>query len=106
MPDMDTGQERARIDRGLTQEKIGASDPAAAPMETDSESGGAAMPATGQRLAPPRQMMEAAWRTPRPETFGAWRKPGRYEGRVGRLGLAWGSVLVALGIALGVWGLT
>lgn len=106
MPDMDTGQERARIDRGLTHEKIAATDPAAAPMETDSESGGIPMPEAGHRLAPPLQLLEMTWRTPRPETFGAWRKPGQHEGSVGRLALVWGTVLVTLGLALGFLGLS
>lgn len=120
MPDMESGQRdwgqtRARLDQGLTGEKSAQGfDPAAAPTETDAESAGTpmpaetrAMPATGQRLAPPHHLMELTWwRTPRPETFGAWRKPGQHEGPILRLAAAWGAVLVVLGLGLGLWGLT
>lgn len=105
MPDMDSGpkpdwgQERVRIDKGLTHEKVAVTDPAAAPMETDSESGGAALPAMGHRWA------SLAWRIPRPDTFGAWRKPGQHEGPLGRRLLLLGAALVALGIGLGLYGL-
>lgn len=105
MPDIDTGHERARIDKGLTGEKIAVSDPAAAPMETDSESGGAPMPTGRLWLAPPHSLTELTWRTPRPETFGAWRQPGQDHARLGARLLIWGIVLVGLGIGAGFFGL-
>lgn len=105
MPDMDTGQERRRIDKGLTGDKIAATDPAAAPMETDSESGGARMPTGKLRLAPARDLAELVWRTPAPDTFGVWRQPGPGHRALGSLLLAWGIVLVGIGVAAGIYGL-
>jgi hypothetical protein len=81
---------RADIDRGLTGDKVPGSDPAAAPLGTDAEAGGA--PPTAAEIA-----MEAESRTLRP--------PPQREG-VPHPGWFWaGGVLLVLLVVVAVFGL-
>lgn len=101
---MDTPQERAKTDAGLTGDKIRVADPAAAPLDTDAEAGG--VPTSGPAaLASLRRLVEIARATPRPDTFGAWRQPHEGHRRLGWTLLAWGGVLVGLGVWAGLAGL-
>lgn len=101
---METGRERQTTDAGLTGDKIRAADPAAAPVHTDAEAGGS--PTHGAAaLASIRRLVDVAWATPRPDTFGAWRQPHEGHRRLGWTLLAWGAALVALGVAAGLAGL-
>jgi len=105
MPDMDTGIERRQTDQGLTGDKIMVSDPAAAPVQTDAEAAGT--PTSGAAImATVNHLMETARKTPRPDTFGAWRQPNAaYQQRLGRISLLWVSGLVLLGLLAGWYGL-
>lgn len=95
-------EERARTDSGLTGDKIRTSDPAAAPVETDAETSGIPTDAAAARASIQR-LMEIAWATPRPETFGAWRQPdATHHRRLGRILLLWTAILCALGVAAGL----
>lgn len=103
MPDMDTGMERNRTDRGLTGDKIAVRDPAAAPVHLDAEAAGTPTPRSAV-MASVSQMMEYALRSPRPDTFGAWRQPhADYQRHLGRVAMFWQvAVPVALGL-LAAW---
>lgn len=104
-PDMDTGLGRARTDAGLTGDKISALDPAAAPVETDAEAAGAPTLGDASRASIGR-LMEITWRTPEPETFGAWRQPdAQHHRRLGRILAVWTVILCAVGLAAGVMSL-
>ena len=101
---MDTPEERANTDAGMTGDKIRAADPAAAPVHTDAEAGGSPT-RRASALASVRRLVDIAWATPRPDTFGAWRQPHASHRRLGRTLLAWGVGLVGLGVAAGLAGL-
>ncbi|MBC7908224.1 MAG: hypothetical protein H7Y60_15965 [Rhodospirillaceae bacterium] len=99
MPDMDTGMERHRTDKGLTGDKIHMSDPSAAPMHTDAESAGTPTSRSAV-MASIAQMMETTLKTPRPDTFGAWRHPEDVvQRRLGRVAMVW-AVLVPVCVGL------
>lgn len=98
----DPGQERHLTDSGLTGDKVRASDPAAAPVQTDAETAGTPTPRKAAWESARRQM-EIAFSTPRPDTFGAWRQlDPEYQRRLGWVLLAWTSVLVVVGVVAGV----
>lgn len=70
-PAMTTDQERARIDSGQTRDKVAFPDPAAAPLGTDAEAGGA--PARRGAVALNQQTVE---RPPSPEAPAERRQRG------------------------------
>lgn len=99
MPDMDTGMERRHTDSGLTGDKIAINDPAAAPVHTDAEAAGTPTPRAAA-MASVIRLMDNARRTPRPDTFGAWRHPNAaMQERLGRIAGFW---LVVVPVALGL----
>lgn len=75
MPDMDTGIERNHIDRGLTGDKVAVQDPAAAPVHADAEAAGT--PTSGWAvMASLAQIADYLSSELRPDSFGAYMKPG------------------------------
>lgn len=96
---------RASTQRGETGDKIPGFDPAAAPMETDAEAGGApfggpAGAARGEVARPPETSTGSAMRPVRnDEQDGAMR-----SGRARRVGLAVMASVAALLVALFVFG--
>lgn len=56
----DRGQDRAAIDAGATHDKVRSLDPAAAAMETDSETGGAPAPADARPDPVPEALSRGA----------------------------------------------
>lgn len=101
----EAGRERHMIDSGMTGEKIAASDPATAPMQTDAESAGTPTPER-LALASASELVEMTWRVPRPDTFGAWRQPdAAYQHRLGLRMMAWTAVAVGTGVIAGWVGL-
>lgn len=99
MPDMDTGMERHRTDKGQTGDKIAVSDPAAVPLHTDAESAGTPTPRSAV-MASIAKMMETTLKMPRPDTFGAWRhSENSYQHRLGRITMFW-TIVVPVGLGL------
>ncbi|MGE5478500.1 MAG: hypothetical protein ACM3Q1_17750 [Bacteroidales bacterium] len=99
MPDMDTGIERHHTDRGLTGDKVAVTDPAAAPVHADAEAAGTPTShwAVVAALARVRDQLAAGHR---PDTFGAFAKPGsRHQADLLRRLAVW---LIALPVLLGL----
>lgn len=96
MPDMDTGMERHHTDRGLTGDKVAASDPAAVPLHADAEAAGTPTP----HAAVMASLVKLIRSGPRADSFGAMRHPdAAAQQRLGRVAGFW---LVAVPVALGL----
>lgn len=96
-----TGDIRHHTDAGLTGDKVNAADPAAAPMDTDAEVAGTPTPRAAN-LAALKEQLAAAWRGPKPDTFGALRQPGlKYQSDLGRMLFGWVAALVLIGLFAG-----
>ncbi|HLO78683.1 MAG TPA: hypothetical protein VK196_19680 [Magnetospirillum sp.] len=105
MPDMDTGMERHHTDRGLTGDKVAVLDPAAAPVHADAEAAGTPTShwAVAATLAQIRDYLASELR---PDTFGAYAKPGSlHQARLLRKLVVWQIALpVLLGLLAGWYG--
>jgi hypothetical protein len=96
-------EDRKATDAGLTGDKIRVIDPAAAPVETDSESAGVPTPAGSVWSSLAERLAQTRARG-RPDTFGAKRQPGAAAAHQRRLGwqlVWWTAALVGLGLAAG-----
>jgi hypothetical protein len=80
MPDMDTGFERNHTDRGLTGDKVAVTDPAAAPVHADAEAAGTPT-SSWAVLASLAQIKDYLAGELRPDSFGAYAKPGCHHQR-------------------------
>lgn len=105
MPHPDPGTQRLATDRGLTGDKIPVSDPAAAPLQTDSEAAGIPI-SRSEACATTRDQAAIARGHPRPDTFGSHGHPfATAHQRSYWPMLALVIVMVLLGLLLGWWGL-
>ena len=105
MPEMDTGQERHRTDQGQTGDKVAMSDPAAAPMHTDSEAAGTPT-SHGAVTAALARIRDHLAQEMRPDTFGAFAKPGsRHQAVLLQKLMIWQVALpIVLGLLAGWYG--
>jgi len=96
--------ERSQTDRGLLGDKVGVSDPAAAPLETDSETSGQPTSARAEAESVARQR-RIAREMPKPAMapFSALQGKQSWGGRHSGIGLAAGAavVLVLFGLLAG-----
>lgn len=105
MPDMETGLERNHIDRGLTGDKVAISDPAAAPAHADAEAAGTPTSASAVMAALAR-IREHLASEMRPDSFGAFAKPGSlHQTALLRKLMVWQVALpIVLGLLAGWYG--
>lgn len=89
----DAGHYRDAVDRGRTGDKIAAADPAAAPVDTDAETGGYATPRSASAAATHAQERHRASEQVR----ATHANPGRGQQQVPERSMAW---LIALGFAI------
>ena len=89
---------RHDIDNGRTGDKVDAPDPAAAPLGTDAEAGGAPPRAMEARIARATETSHTAADPKRPVPEAA---PGGHDHKAGRTPLIWGAVaLIAILVVL------
>jgi hypothetical protein len=99
----DPGRYRDAVDRGRTGDKIAATDPAAAPVPTDAETGGRG---TSLSASAASTRIQERHRAPE-QTAAPHTNPGRAQWQIPGRGMAWGmgigfALMILLGLAAAI----